>query len=202
MGRWEPALLCVSAAYAPASVKASLPASDLKLLTVHLTHSHWDLRLEGLQWSTGDKSRPDILYGPVCTPLVLALLVSGMLTMLFFFSSLYNFAVFVFPVFPFASRSSEVFFLLELFSWYIFFPISHLAVDLVVGSLILILSLPQLPEGNPVCITCGWLYDLVLGNVIQERFARSCWEGSFLLLRENDRKFYFSLQFEQGNTQQ
>ena len=62
-------------------------------------------------------------------------------------------------------------------------PISHLAVDLVVGSLILILSLPQLPEGNPICITCGWLYDLVLGNVIQERFARSCWEGSFLLLR-------------------
>ena len=117
-----PTVLCVSAAYAPASMKASLPASDLKLLTVHLTHSHWDLRLEDLQRSTGDKSRPDVLYGPVCTPVVLALLVSGVLTMLLSFSSLYSFAVFVFPVFPFASRSSEVFFLLKLFSWYIFPP--------------------------------------------------------------------------------
>ena len=81
-----------------------------------------------------------------------------------------------------------------------FFPISHLAVDLVVGSLISILPVPQLPKGNPICIACGWLYDPVLGNVIQERFARSCWERSLLLFRENDRKLSsFCLQFEGGN---
>lgn len=35
------------------------------------------------------------------------------------------------------------------------------------------------------------LYDLVLGNVIQERFARNCCEMSFLLLQENGGKLLF-----------
>ena len=137
--------------------------------------------------------------------MVLALLASGMLTMLLTLSSLHNFAcVCLSHVFLCLQEFRDI----ESFSWNFFpgtffFPIFHLAVDLVFGSLISILPVPQLPKGNPICIACGCLYDLVLGNVIQERFARSCWERSFLLVRENDTKLSsFSLQFERGNIQQ
>lgn len=107
-------------------------------------------------------------------------------------------------MFSFASRSSEILILsLGIFFLVHFFPNSHVAVDLVLGSLISILPVLQLPKGNPICIACGWLYDLVLDNVIQERFARSCWERSLLLFRENDRKLSpFSLQCEGVNIQQ
>ena len=101
--------------------------------------------------------------------MVLALLASGMLTMLLTLSSLHNFAcVCLSHVFLCLQEFRDI----ESFSWNFFpgtffFPIFHLAVDLVFGSLISILPVPQLPKGNPICIACGWLYDLVLGNVIQ-----------------------------------
>ena len=44
-------LLSMIAAYALGSKKASLPASDIKILTMHLKYSPWDLGLENLQWS-------------------------------------------------------------------------------------------------------------------------------------------------------
>lgn len=45
------ALLSMIAAYALGSKKASLPASDIKILPMHLKYSPWDLGHENLQWS-------------------------------------------------------------------------------------------------------------------------------------------------------
>ena len=70
--------------------ESKFPASDLKVLTMHLKSKTLELRT--YSGVIGDKSRLDILCGPLCTPVVLALLASGTLTMLLTFSSLHNFA--------------------------------------------------------------------------------------------------------------
>ena len=84
------ALLSIIAAYAPGSMKASWPASDLKVLTMHPKSKTLELRI--YSGVIRDKSWLDVLCGPLCTPVVLALLASGTLTMLLTFSSLHNFA--------------------------------------------------------------------------------------------------------------
>lgn len=73
----------------------------------------------------GDKLT-DVLCGPLCTPMVLALLASGMLTAPYFMLLCTTLPVFVFPMFSFASRSSEILILSLGIFFLLFFPISTL----------------------------------------------------------------------------